>query len=76
MVNLTALTWVRFGVWLVVGIAIYLGYGRRHSVQGRRQADEAEQDAALDTCDSWFTKCHLMSRHKTQTAVLSNLNVV
>jgi basic amino acid/polyamine antiporter, APA family len=41
MLNLTALTWVRFGVWLVVGTAIYLGYGFRHSVQGRRQAGEA-----------------------------------
>ncbi|KAA1250356.1 amino acid permease [Mycobacterium simiae] len=37
MVNLTALTWIRFGVWLVVGTAIYVGYGRRHSVQGRRE---------------------------------------
>ena len=33
MLNLTALTWVRFGVWIVAGIAIYLVYGRRHSVQ-------------------------------------------
>jgi APA family basic amino acid/polyamine antiporter len=40
MVNLSALTWVRFGVWLVVGTAIYAGYGYRHSVQGRRQAGE------------------------------------
>jgi APA family basic amino acid/polyamine antiporter len=40
MVNLTALTWVRFGVWLVVGTVIYLGYGYRHSLQGRRQADQ------------------------------------
>lgn len=38
MVNLTALTWVRFGVWLVVGTAIYVGYGYRHSVQGHREA--------------------------------------
>jgi basic amino acid/polyamine antiporter, APA family len=45
MVNLTALTWVRFAVWLVVGTAIYVGYGYRHSVQGRRQA---EQPAAAD----------------------------
>lgn len=40
MVNLTALTWIRFGVWLVVGTALYVGYGRRHSVQGRRERVE------------------------------------
>ena len=42
MVNLTALTWVRFGVWLVVGTAIYVGYGYWHSVQGRRDAGQAQ----------------------------------
>ncbi|OBB64831.1 APC family permease [Mycobacterium sp. 852014-50255_SCH5639931] len=42
MVNLTALTWVRFGVWLVVGTAIYAGYGYRHSVQGSRESEEVE----------------------------------
>jgi APA family basic amino acid/polyamine antiporter len=45
MVNLTALTWVRFGVWLVVGAAIYAGYGYRNSVQGRRDAAQPEPDA-------------------------------
>lgn len=44
MLNLTALTWVRFCVWLLVGVAIYLGYGRRHSVQARREKGDADLD--------------------------------
>ena len=35
MLNLTTLTWVRFVVWLIVGIAIYFAYGRRHSRVGK-----------------------------------------
>ncbi len=32
MINLTVVTWIRFGVWMLIGVAIYFGYGRRHSV--------------------------------------------
>ncbi|OHU93285.1 amino acid permease [Mycobacterium talmoniae] len=42
MVNLTAVTWIRFGVWMVLGVAIYLGYGYRHSVLARREAAPTE----------------------------------
>jgi APA family basic amino acid/polyamine antiporter len=38
MLNLTGLTWIRFGIWMVLGIVIYLSYGRRHSVLAQRQA--------------------------------------
>ncbi|MDP7703568.1 MULTISPECIES: amino acid permease [unclassified Mycobacterium] len=44
MLNLTALTWLRFGIWLLVGVAIYVGYGRRHSVQARREKGDADLD--------------------------------
>jgi basic amino acid/polyamine antiporter, APA family len=46
MVNLTALTWVRFGVWMVAGVAIYYGYGRRYSVLARREAAAADLNPA------------------------------
>jgi len=31
MANLGADTWVTFGIWMLVGLAAYFGYGRRHS---------------------------------------------
>ncbi len=31
MLNLTALTWIRFLSWMAVGVVIYYLYGRRHS---------------------------------------------
>jgi APA family basic amino acid/polyamine antiporter len=31
MLGLPIQTWLRLFVWLVIGMAIYFGYGRRHS---------------------------------------------
>lgn len=41
MLNLTVVTWIRFGVWMVLGVLIYLGYGRGHSVLGNRPTERA-----------------------------------
>ncbi|MGH7751649.1 MAG: amino acid permease C-terminal domain-containing protein, partial [Gemmatimonadales bacterium] len=40
MANLGADTWVVFGGWMLVGIALYFGYGRRNS----KVAALSEQD--------------------------------
>jgi APA family basic amino acid/polyamine antiporter len=48
MLNLTAVTWIRFVVWMVIGGAIYLGYGRRHSVIAGRQAAVEVEVASPD----------------------------
>jgi APA family basic amino acid/polyamine antiporter len=31
MKNLPIMTWIRFGVWLVIGLVLYFFYGYRHS---------------------------------------------
>ena len=38
MLNLTALTWIRFLIWMAIGVVLYFLYGRRHSMLGRREA--------------------------------------
>jgi APA family basic amino acid/polyamine antiporter len=39
MLNLPTETWVRFGLWMVLGFVIYFAYGHRHS-RMRRQVTE------------------------------------
>ena len=39
MINLTAITWVRFLVWMVIGVTVYFVYGKQHSMVGRRGGD-------------------------------------
>ncbi|MBB3050696.1 APA family basic amino acid/polyamine antiporter [Prauserella isguenensis] len=45
MVNLTVLTWLRFVLWMAIGVAIYFLYGMRRSVLAR-EAKETPADAA------------------------------
>jgi len=40
MLNLTVETWIRFIVWMVLGVVIYFAYSRRNSVLGKRERGE------------------------------------
>jgi len=42
MVNLSIETWIRFLVWMVVGLLVYYTYSRRHSLLGRQQSASPE----------------------------------
>ncbi|MBB6628636.1 amino acid permease [Nocardioides sp. KIGAM211] len=41
MASLAVDTWIRFLVWLVIGLVVYFGYGRTHSVLNRPDVDDA-----------------------------------
>ncbi|MGE2836510.1 amino acid permease [Mycobacterium sp. SMC-4] len=38
MLNLSGVTWIRFGIWMAIGVLVYFAYGRRHSLLGKRGA--------------------------------------
>lgn len=40
MLNLSALTWIRFAIWMVIGVAVYFLYSQRHSMVGKRERGE------------------------------------
>lgn len=50
MASLTVENWVRFFVWLVIGLLFYFDFGIRHSTAGRA-ADASSQRAAILVAD-------------------------
>ena len=48
MLNLPVATWIRFLVWMVVGLVLYFAYGVRHSRLRLRLA-EARPDSSVQS---------------------------
>jgi APA family basic amino acid/polyamine antiporter len=46
MLNLPAATWIRFGVWMVLGFVVYFIHRRRHSRLATDPNHSREADAA------------------------------
>lgn len=44
MLNLPAETWLRFGIWMVIGFVVYFFYGRTHSRLARSQEAPRPQE--------------------------------
>ena len=53
MAQLPGVTWLRFLIWLVVGLIIYFSYSRRHS---RARLEAAQSKAA------WESPCSMAER--------------
>ncbi|HUO06345.1 MAG TPA: amino acid permease [Candidatus Binataceae bacterium] len=47
MTRLPGVTWIRFFVWLTIGLAIYLSYGRHHSRVAHEAAARANNQAVV-----------------------------
>ena len=45
MLNLQTSTWIRFGVWMLIGLVVYFGYSVRHSRVGREGGGPREEGA-------------------------------
>ncbi|WP_166139866.1 amino acid permease [Nocardioides ochotonae] len=57
MLNLHGETWVRFGVWMAIGVVMYFVYGRRHSRLGQREAAAREAETtSTETTSTETTK--------------------
>ncbi|WP_248581440.1 amino acid permease [Nocardioides sp. InS609-2] len=46
MLNLIGETWLRFGIWMLIGLVVYFTYSRNHSRVGLREAEGAKQPTA------------------------------
>ncbi|XP_016072690.1 PREDICTED: cationic amino acid transporter 3-like [Miniopterus natalensis] len=49
MMQMTSMTWAQFAIWMVIGFAIYFGYGIRHSLENTSdQQPPASSSQTLD----------------------------
>lgn len=47
MVNLKRKTYLRFGVWMILGFVIYLCYGYKHSTEAVKPDNQKDEDTAV-----------------------------
>ncbi|XP_077978942.1 cationic amino acid transporter 4-like [Glandiceps talaboti] len=43
MVSLNYVTWIRLGIWITIGMTLYLSYGLHHSREGQKQQTTSDE---------------------------------
>ena len=51
LLELQTLTWIRFGVWMFIGLVIYLSYGVKHSTQNEEVSNGPSYMELTDTME-------------------------
>uniref|UniRef100_A0A8D2ELC1 Cationic amino acid transporter C-terminal domain-containing protein n=1 Tax=Theropithecus gelada TaxID=9565 RepID=A0A8D2ELC1_THEGE len=49
MMQMTTETWAQFGVWMLIGFAVYFGYGIRHSLENDQQPPASSSRLLIKT---------------------------
>lgn len=63
MLNLGADTWVVFGLWMLVGLAVYFGYGRRNSRVAALSHEEYRELSAAASSDTTSSPEPMKAHH-------------
>jgi APA family basic amino acid/polyamine antiporter len=63
MLNLGAETWVVFGLWMLVGLAVYFGYGRRNSRVAALSNEEYRELSGAAPADTATAPEPMKARH-------------
>jgi len=48
MVSMDAATWAKFGIWMLLGLSIYVGYGMHHSLARKDTSTEESKNGVRD----------------------------